>query len=194
MLTFLAGLRFHTIGAVFQCCDELDQTTSGGTGEIPASECDGGLYTSGINNNRQDHCSGFSGSHSIEHSDGSVFHLGGYCRAAIYTTDLSANADAPPPPGEWGDWVKATPANLEKIVVNANIQYKYQGANGGYYLTPVTDKVWQWNSYQSLDGEYSYSMDGSDSLQSFNCGHVEQGHIGIGCSNGGGNQWKVFTW
>eukprot|EP01045_Picozoa_sp_COSAG04_P005388 COSAG04_NODE_249_length_18866_cov_8.876805_21_plen_262_part_00 len=70
------------------CCNELDTTSQGGSGQIPASECDGGDYTSGINNNRQDHCSGFSGSHSVEQSDGKVFHLGGHCRAAIYNTLL----------------------------------------------------------------------------------------------------------
>ena len=76
------------------CCNELDTTSQGGTGKIPDSECDGGEYTSGVNNNRQDHCSGFSGSHSLANGDGKVFHLGGHCRAAIYNTKLGLGAAA----------------------------------------------------------------------------------------------------
>jgi hypothetical protein len=75
------------------CCNELDTTNQGGSGRIPASECDGGDYTSGVNNNRQDHCNGFDGSHSLEHADGSLFSLGGHCRAAIYNTQLGGGAN-----------------------------------------------------------------------------------------------------
>jgi hypothetical protein len=95
----------------------------------------------------------------------------------------------------WSPWTLATPGALAGIADGATLQYKYTGkANGGYYMTPVTELVWDWDSYQSLDGDYTYKKSSGGDEDTFACGHVEQGHLGIGCSNGGGNQWKVFTW
>ena len=73
-----------------------------------------------------------------------------------------------------------------------NLQYKY-AAGGGFYLSPVTALVWDWARYQAVDGEYVFQT--ADGVRnSFACTSVEEGHVGVGCSNGPGAAWKVFSW
>ena len=65
------------------CCNDLDENSGGTNSAIPDEECSGGDLTSGVNGNRQDHCSGFSGASNGGYIlDG--YNLGGHCRAAIY--------------------------------------------------------------------------------------------------------------
>ena len=42
------------------CCNDLDENSGGRHSLIPTEECSGGELTSGVNGNRQDHCSGFA--------------------------------------------------------------------------------------------------------------------------------------
>ena len=89
------------------CCAEFDQNSASRTGVIPTSECNGGELTSGVNNNRHDHCSGFSNAGSTVQPDGSDglpgyvlggYYLGGHCRAAIYDVGQMPPPPPPPPP------------------------------------------------------------------------------------------------
>ena len=78
------------------CCNELDPIASGASALVSSSDCDNSYLHSGINNNRNDHCSGFGpadgGGYKL---DG--FSLGGHCRAAIYTPDADPTvSDAMP--------------------------------------------------------------------------------------------------
>ena len=51
----------HARAASSLCATSWTRPPRTSPAQIPASECDGGLYTSGISSNRQHHCSGFSG-------------------------------------------------------------------------------------------------------------------------------------
>eukprot|EP01043_Picozoa_sp_COSAG02_P087819 COSAG02_NODE_25028_length_670_cov_18.115587_1_plen_223_part_11 len=53
---------------------------------IPTQECSGGDLTSGVNGNRQDHCSGFANAGDGGYILGG-YYLGGNCRAALYDMD-----------------------------------------------------------------------------------------------------------
>ena len=79
------------------CCNDLDANDAGDDGQIPDEECAGGALASGINGNRQDHCSGLTaGSVPTDPGSGGYvmggYPLGGYCRVDVY------NVAAPPPP------------------------------------------------------------------------------------------------
>ena len=74
------------------CCNDLDENSAGRHSLIPTQECSGGELTSGVNENRQDHCSGFSGADDGYVLDG--YYLGGHCRAAIYEMDQLSGEDA----------------------------------------------------------------------------------------------------
>ena len=95
---------------------------------------------------------------------------------------------------EWSSWQLATPSVLAGLPRGADYQYKYQDTDSGaYYLTPVTQLVWAWDRFQGLSGEYMFeTADGV--TDSFLCTDTEQGMVGVGCSNGGGAQWKAFSW
>ena len=95
---------------------------------------------------------------------------------------------------QWSDWQLATPDALAGVPRRMNLQYKYTDIDSGaYYLTPVTQLVWSWSRYQGLSGEYMFvTADGTQ--DAFQCTDTEQGMVGVGCSNGGGAEWKVFSW
>ena len=95
---------------------------------------------------------------------------------------------------EWSSWQLATPGVLSRLPRGADYQYKYQDSDSGaFYLTPVTRLVWAWDRFQGLSGEYLFET--ADGVQdSFSCTDTEQGMVGIGCSNGGGAEWKAFSW
>ena len=95
---------------------------------------------------------------------------------------------------EWSSWQLATPSVLSRLPRGADYQYKYQDSDSGaFYLTPVTQLVWAWDVFQGLSGEYMFET--ADGVQdSFSCTDTEQGMVGVGCSNGGGARWKVFSW
>ena len=76
------------------CCNDLDENSAGRHSLIPTQECSGGELTSGVNENRQDHCSGFSGADGGYVLDG--YYLGGHCRAAIYEMAALAPGELPP--------------------------------------------------------------------------------------------------
>ena len=64
--------------------------------------------------------------------------------------------------------------------------------SGAYYLTPISQLVWDWNAYQGLSGEYFFvTADGTE--DAFACTDQEAGVVGVGCSNGPGAQWKVLA-
>jgi hypothetical protein len=75
------------------CCNDFDLNSAGRHSLIPTQECSGGELTSGVNGNRQDHCSGFSGADDGYTLDG--YYLGGHCRAAIYDLAQVSGEDAP---------------------------------------------------------------------------------------------------
>ena len=96
--------------------------------------------------------------------------------------------------GGWSEWTLASTDNLAPLTLDNPKQYKMVGDNGGYYITPITNLIWAWDSYQSVEGVYTYARSADGATDTFDCGHVETGHIGLGCSNGGGNSWKAFSW
>jgi hypothetical protein len=79
------GLACPRAGNAFECwcCNSFDRNSGQRTSLIPASECNGGDLTSGVNSNRHDHCNGWpsAGDYTL---DG--YYLGGHCRAALYQT------------------------------------------------------------------------------------------------------------
>jgi len=56
----------------------------------------------------------------------------------------------------------------------------------------LTAYVWSWTTYQPVGGEWTYGQ-GDATLGSFACTPIEDGFWGVGCSNGGGPQWKCLT-
>ena len=69
------------------CCNSFDDNSAGHNAAIPDEECSGGALTSGVNGNRQDHCSGFANA-----GDGGYildgYNLGGHCRVAVYDMNV----------------------------------------------------------------------------------------------------------
>ena len=59
----------------------------------------------------------------------------------------------------WSPWKLATQDNLRKLVYKQNefFQYKYAAtspkANGAYYVSPITQQVWDWGNFHALSGE-----------------------------------------
>jgi hypothetical protein len=92
-----------------------------------------------------------------------------------------------------GGWTQAHQDWLAELSTGVSREYLYS-KDGAWYLSPTTELIWDWSSYQVVEGTYYYST-GSDWAEgSFACSHAESGHYGIGCSNGGGRQWKVLPW
>jgi ribosomal protein L3 len=89
-------------------------------------------------------------------------------------------------------WALATPTSLAQVATGRVLQYKisYKSA---YYITPPSKSVWNWNKYQAVDGDYVF-VDAEGVQDSFACSSKEMGTAGIGCSNGGGKNWKVMGW
>ncbi len=87
-----------------------------------------------------------------------------------------------------GGWTHLSP-EYQPTLQSVSREYLYY-LNGNWYRSPVTHLVWNWAAYQPLEGTYYYNA-GSDE-RSFGCVDRESGHFGVGCSNGGGDQWKVL--
>ncbi len=92
---------------------------------------------------------------------------------------------------EGGGWTQATDAYVSRLSGGVDRRYLYSRGSA-FYLSPVTQLVWTWNSYQALNGTYEYATSGTTATSSFGCSSGEGGHFGVGCSNGGGAQWKVL--
>ena len=60
---------------------------------------------------------------------------------------------------------------------------------GKWIMTPLTDEVWDWNTFYELPGTYTH-CDGT-STQTFACAGGESGTYGIGCSPLAGDQLKA---
>jgi hypothetical protein len=89
-----------------------------------------------------------------------------------------------------GGWTQISSSYLKTLSGGA-YTYLYT-ANGAWYRSPKTDAVWSWSSYSPVNGTYAYGK-GANKTGEFGCSHNEQGYWGVGCSNGGGNQWKCFV-
>ncbi len=92
---------------------------------------------------------------------------------------------------EGGGWTQATDAYVSRLSGGVDRRYLYSRGSA-FYLSPVTQLVWTWNSYQALNGTYEYATSGTTATSSFGCSSGEGSHFGVGCSNGGGAQWKVL--
>jgi hypothetical protein len=88
-----------------------------------------------------------------------------------------------------GGWTRMTGQYLATLG-NTTREYLYL-KDGAWYRSPPTTLVWSWATYTVLEGTYAYG--GVNGAGSFPCSHNEQGFWGVGCSNGGGHQWKCFV-
>ena len=168
-------------------CDDTD----GGTSPAAAESCDG----------RDNDCDGATDDGTLGSSsacaatdcqeiladqpgasDGSYTVDGGTGSAFSVTCDMTRDG---------GGWSQLTGSMLSTLSSSTSRQYMYSYGSG-WYTSPSTALVWNWSSYQSLNGTYSYSSGGSSITGTFSCSHGEGGSYGVGCSNGGGNQWKVL--
>ena len=59
------------------CCNELDDNSAGASGLVSTSDCDNTYLHSGLNNNNNAHCSGYSGAEDGFFLEG--FFMGGWC-------------------------------------------------------------------------------------------------------------------
>ena len=93
-----------------------------------------------------------------------------------------------------GGWTQSIQDYLDHLSTSDTRYYLYTETDGGtgWYMSPATSLVWSWSSYQPLNGYYSYATSGSTASGSFYCTHGESGDWGVGCSNGGGAQYKVL--
>jgi|EP01046_Picozoa_sp_COSAG06_P022067 hypothetical protein len=112
------------------CCNTLDANDQGEDGRIPDEECAGGSLSSGINGNRQDHCSGMALDTVDPGSGGYViggYPLGGYCRVSVF------NTVAPPPP---------PPQTFDHLgVSNSDLTYDPNEGGGSYLFDGVFETV-----------------------------------------------------
>ncbi len=92
-----------------------------------------------------------------------------------------------------GGWTQLSSSYLATLSSGVSREYLYTYGSG-WYVSPATTLIWSWSSYQALEGTYFYAYSGDTLTGSFSCSDVEAGHWGVGCSNGGGNQWKVLPW
>jgi hypothetical protein len=90
-----------------------------------------------------------------------------------------------------GGWTQSIQGYLDHLSTSYTRRYLYS-EGGAWYMSPVTAYVWSWSSYQYLNGTYSYATSGTSVMGTFSCTHGESGDWGVGCSNGGGNQYKVL--
>ncbi len=89
-----------------------------------------------------------------------------------------------------GGWTQAIQEYLDALSTSTSRNYLYSyGSN--WYVSPSTTYVWNWSSYQALNGTYGYGT-GATLTSTFSCTHAESGHWGVGCSNGGGGTYKVL--
>jgi hypothetical protein len=91
-----------------------------------------------------------------------------------------------------GGWTQMTQDFLSRLSSGVTREYLYT-YSGAWYRSPETTEIWNWSSYYGLDGDYAYATGGATTATgSFSCTSNESGSWGIGCSNGGGNQWKCL--
>jgi len=90
-----------------------------------------------------------------------------------------------------GGWTQMSQAYLNSMGA-ASREYLYTYA-GKWYRSPPTGSIWSWGGYSLVTGTWTYGVGGSTS-GTFGCATgPETGYWGVGCSNGGGNQWKCFA-
>ena len=92
-----------------------------------------------------------------------------------------------------GGWNQATADYLATLSTGQLYEYLYTNLTPGlgWYRSPPTTQLWDWNSYYPQVGPYAYSTTGGE-LGSFDCPvDNEPFQWGVGCSNGGGPQQKV---
>ena len=76
-----------------------------------------------------------------------------------------------------------------------SIEVKYLYAyEDRWYRSPTTLTAWSWTTFRLLSGVYDYGTDG-DLEESVDCDvDDEDGHWGVGCSEGPGDWEKVLPW
>jgi hypothetical protein len=89
-----------------------------------------------------------------------------------------------------GGWTQAIQAYLDTLDTRTSRTYLYSYGTA-WYASPSTTKVWSWSTYQAQNGTYSYGT-GTTLTSTFACTSAEAGSWGVGCSNGGGRQYKVL--
>ncbi len=91
-----------------------------------------------------------------------------------------------------GGWTKLYPNVASSLHGNTTKEYLYLYGNR-WYRSPKTTLKWSWSSGKQLTGSYAY-FNGSKG-GSYTCkGSGETPHWGVGCSNGGGGQYKTLTY
>jgi hypothetical protein len=88
-----------------------------------------------------------------------------------------------------GGWTLLIPEYLTALSAESR-QYFYTDGTA-WYEGPITTAVWDWTSYQSASGDYSYASSGSTATGSFSCTETIGANWGVGCSNGGSGATKV---
>jgi hypothetical protein len=88
-----------------------------------------------------------------------------------------------------GGWTLLVPDYLTTLSSESR-QYLYTDGTA-WYVGPATTAVWDWSSYQSAPGDYSYASSGSTATGSFSCTETFGANWGVGCVNGGGAATKV---
>ncbi len=91
-----------------------------------------------------------------------------------------------------GGWTQLNADTLASRSSGDTREYLYTYSSG-FYISPSTTDLWDWSSFQVLEGSYTYGT-GSSISGSFSCSHGESGHFGVGCSNGPFAQYKVLPW
>ena len=97
-----------------------------------------------------------------------------------------------------GGWSQMTGAYLSGLSSGTSREYLYTvgdvyTASAAWYISPSNTAIWNWSSYQPVNGTYHYATSGHSPTGSFSCTNNEQGQSGIGCSNGAGNNLKCFV-
>ena len=91
-----------------------------------------------------------------------------------------------------GGWMSATDAALATLEAGPSREYLYVSGTT-WYRSPATTLVWSWTTAQELSGSYTF-FNGS-TTSSANCGGSgEKPQFGIGCSTGGGANYKVLPY
>ncbi len=89
-----------------------------------------------------------------------------------------------------GGWTQAIQAYLDSLSTSVSRNYLYSYGTK-WYVSPSTTLVWDWSSYQGLNGTYGYGS-GATLTSTFGCTSWEGGSWGVGCSNGPGGTYKVL--
>ena len=101
------------------------------------------------------------------------------------------------------EWELATEGYLSSLrsqgpsaTTDFRYEYLYETVAGSNWIrSPPTRHLWDWNSWQMASGIYWYRNDASGSQGTFDCNrdssNRETGSFGVGCSSGGGDNWKA---